>query len=82
LVNDNLGFTRDNINDLARQIKFDRASARITVRTQYGQKYSQTIEIIGANGNSKRVVLIGLKPGWYCKTNWYGPISETQTVRI
>jgi len=54
--NDNLGFTRDNINDLAKQIKFDRLSAKLTVRTQYGQKYSQTIEIIGVNGKSKRVV--------------------------
>ena len=52
----NLGFTRYNANELAKQIKFNRLHAQLGERTEYGQKYQQTIKILGTNGKSKNIV--------------------------
>lgn len=45
-----LGFTRENMDDLARQIVFDPARAVQTAVTPNGVKYNQVISITGANG--------------------------------
>jgi hypothetical protein len=45
-----LGFTQDNFNDLAKQIRFDPSKAIQTGATQYGTKFNQIIKITGANG--------------------------------
>ncbi|HWS52621.1 MAG TPA: hypothetical protein VN228_00730 [Pyrinomonadaceae bacterium] len=45
-----LGFTRENMDDLARQIVFDPARAAQTAVTPNGVKYNQVIGITGANG--------------------------------
>jgi hypothetical protein len=47
-----LGFTRANAADLARQLVFDSSKAVKTGVTQYGTKFNQTIEIVGANGKT------------------------------
>ena len=52
----NLGFTRYNANELAKQIKFNRLHAQLGERTEYGQKYRQVIKILGANGKSQNIV--------------------------
>ncbi|MGG1556416.1 DUF6883 domain-containing protein [Paenibacillus ferrarius] len=44
-----LGFSRDNLDDLAKQIVFDPAKAVETGITEYGTKFNQVISIIGAN---------------------------------
>jgi hypothetical protein len=45
-----LGFTQDNMEELAKQIKFDPSQAVETGVTQYGTKFNQTIDVVGANG--------------------------------
>lgn len=45
-----LGFTRENADQLAKQIVFDPSKAVETTVTQYGTKYNQVITIVGANG--------------------------------
>lgn len=45
-----LGFTLDNLDDLAKQIRFDPTKAVQTEVTQFGTKYNQVITITGANG--------------------------------
>jgi hypothetical protein len=45
-----LGFTQQNLDDLAKQIKFDKSKATLAEMTEYGQKYNQIIVIIGATG--------------------------------
>ncbi|MFZ2095400.1 MAG: RHS repeat-associated core domain-containing protein [Anaerolineales bacterium] len=45
-----LGFTQENMGDLAKQIVFDPKTAYITEVTQFGTKYNQIISIMGANG--------------------------------
>ncbi len=45
-----LGYTRANLHDLAKQIVFRRADAIETGATDYGTKYNQLIDIVGANG--------------------------------
>jgi hypothetical protein len=47
---DALGFTRDNADELAKQIVFDEGSAVQTALTEHGTKFNQTIQIVGANG--------------------------------
>jgi hypothetical protein len=47
-----LGFDRTNMGDLAKQFVFDRAQAVQTDVTQYGTKFNQTIDVIGANGRT------------------------------
>ena len=50
-----LGFTQDNLDDLARQIKHDPATAVQTAITEHGTKFNQVIEIVGANGKRIQV---------------------------
>jgi hypothetical protein len=45
-----LGFTRENAADLAKQIVFNDSKAIQTAVTQYGTKFNQVIDIVGANG--------------------------------
>ena len=45
-----LGFNRNNMGELAKQIKFDPNTAVETGVTQYGTKYNQVINIVGTNG--------------------------------
>ncbi|WP_243286539.1 RHS repeat-associated core domain-containing protein [Geothrix terrae] len=47
-----LGFTKDNMADLAKQIKFDPSTATQTGVTEFGTKFNQTISITGANGKT------------------------------
>jgi predicted DNA-binding protein len=56
-----LGFTRDNMEDFAKQIKFDAAKAVKTGETQHGIKYNQVIEILGANGKNIEVKFAWIK---------------------
>jgi RHS repeat-associated protein len=69
-----LGFTKDNINDLAKQIVFDAKKAVKTGTNNQGTLYKQMIEIKGANGrvietqfnfikhNNGDVMLVGAIP--------------------
>jgi hypothetical protein len=54
-----LGFTRQNLPVLARQISFDPSKAWETGVTEYGMKYNQVISITGANGR-----IIDVLFGW------------------
>ena len=56
-----LGFTKENLDDLAKQIKFDSAKAIQTRIIPTGIQYNQTIEIIGANGKKIEVVFAWIK---------------------
>ena len=56
-----LGFTRENMDDLAKQIKFDAAKAVKTGETPHGIKYNQIIEITGANGRKIEVKFAWIK---------------------
>jgi hypothetical protein len=54
-----LGYTRESLPDLARQIVFDPNKAWETTVTQFGTKYNQVISISGPNGKS-----IDILTGW------------------
>ncbi|MEX0730117.1 MAG: DUF6883 domain-containing protein, partial [Aquisalimonadaceae bacterium] len=54
-----LGFTRNNADDLAKQIVFNERSAIQTAVTPHGTKYNQVISITGANGK-----IIDVNFGW------------------
>lgn len=56
---DDLGFTKENADGLARQIVFDPETVVRTVVTENGVKYNQVILITGANGNVIDVTLVG-----------------------
>lgn len=56
-----LGFTRENMSDLAKQIIFDPSTAVETGVTQYGTKYNQIISIVGANGKTIDVTFAWIK---------------------
>lgn len=56
-----LGFTRENMDDLARQLVFDPARAVETAVTQHGVKYNQSIRITGANGRQIDVVFAWIR---------------------
>lgn len=56
---DALGFTKDNLDDLAKQIEFNPANAVQTAVTEYGTKFDQFISITGANGK-----VIDVKFAW------------------
>ncbi len=56
-----LGFTKENLADLAKQIKFDAAKAFQTAVTEYGTKFNQVIEIVGANGNRIEVTFAWIR---------------------
>ena len=58
---DNLGFTRDNANDLARQIVFNQSQAMLTNIMNNGLIYRQLIEIRGANGRTKKIFFNWIK---------------------
>lgn len=51
-----LGFTKDNLDALAKQIVFNPTKAVTTEVNQWGQKFTQTITIVGANGKVIDVV--------------------------
>lgn len=53
-----LGFTKSNIDELAKQIVFDPSKAVPTDSTPYGQKYEQVIPITGANGRQIDVLFV------------------------
>ncbi|WP_432408147.1 RHS repeat protein [Wukongibacter sp. M2B1] len=56
-----LGFTQDNMDDLAKQIVFNSKKAVQTGITEYGTKYNQTISINGANGKVIDVTFAWMK---------------------
>ena len=56
-----LGFTRENSEELARQLVFDEKSAIQTGVTEFGTKYNQTIAVVGANGRTIPVTTAWLK---------------------
>lgn len=47
-----LGFSKENADDLARQIVFDPKTAVKTAATEHGTKFNQVIPITGANGKT------------------------------
>jgi len=51
-----LGFTRENAADLAKQLVFNASQAVQTAVTQYGTKFNQTINVVGANGRTIPVI--------------------------
>ena len=57
----NLGFTKENMDDLIKQIKFDPEKAVPTALTEHGQKYTQLIELNGANGITREVPFVFIK---------------------
>ena len=56
-----MGFTRENSEELARQLVFDEKSAIQTGVTEFGTKYNQTIAVVGANGRTIPVTTAWLK---------------------
>ena len=56
-----LGFTQENLADLAKQIKFDPAKAVQTAVTEHGTKFNQVIEIVGANGKRIEVTFAWIR---------------------
>lgn len=56
-----LGYTQDNMDDLAKQIVFDPKKAVQTGVTQYGTKFNQTTSIKGANGKVIDVTFAWMK---------------------
>ena len=44
-----LGFSSDNADELAKQLVFDESKAMARELTEFGQKYEQTINLVGAN---------------------------------
>jgi hypothetical protein len=56
-----LGFTQDNLDDLARQIKFDPAKVAATELTQHGQEFEQVIQIVGADGKRIDVLFVWIR---------------------
>ena len=54
-----LGFTRQNSEELARQLVFDEKTAVQTAVTEYGTSFNQTINVVGANGR-----MLPVKTGW------------------
>jgi hypothetical protein len=47
-----LGFTRQNSDQLARQLVFDEKTAVQTAVTKYGTKFNQVINVVGTNGRT------------------------------
>lgn len=56
---DNLGFTKYNADELAKQIIFNPSHAKLADIISDGRKYRQVIEICGSNGRTKRSSLTG-----------------------
>jgi len=56
-----LGYTKDNLGDLAKQIVFDPTKAVETGVTQHGTMYNQVITITGANGKQIDVTFACIK---------------------
>jgi hypothetical protein len=54
-----LGYTKENPDGLAKQLVFDQEKAIQTDVTQYGTKYNQTIDVLGANGRT-----VPIKTAW------------------
>ena len=54
-----LGFNRDNMGELAAQLRFNPSKAIQTEVTEYGIKYNQLIKIVGKNGRA-----IDVKTAW------------------
>lgn len=61
-----LGYNKNNMNDLAKQIVFDEKIAVKTAVTEYGTKYNQIISIVGANGK-----VIDVKFAWIKNLDGY-----------
>lgn len=53
-----LGFNRNNMDELAKQIVFDISKAVQTVLTEYGQKFVQPTIITGVNGKRIEVRVV------------------------
>jgi len=51
-----LGFTRENAQDLAKQLVFDKSQAAQRAVTQHGTHFNQTIHVTGANGRTTPVI--------------------------
>jgi len=58
-----LGYTRENAGDLARQLVFRESDAVQTAITQYGTKFEQMINVVGANGRTVPVKTVWIR-GW------------------
>lgn len=56
-----LGYTQNNMDDLAKQITFDPTKAVQTGVTEYGTKFNQSISITGANGKVIDVTFAWMK---------------------
>ena len=56
-----LGFTRENSEELARQLVFDEKAAVQTAVTEYGTSFNQAIKVVGANGRPLPVKTGGMK---------------------
>ncbi len=56
-----LGFTKENWEQLAKQIVFDESVAVQTEVTQYGPKFEQIISILGANGKKIEVLFVWIR---------------------
>ncbi len=56
-----LGFTLDNMDDLAKQIVFNGERVVQTAVTEFGTKYNQVIKITGANGRVIEVTFAWIK---------------------
>lgn len=56
-----LGFSCDNADELAKQLVFDESKAVARELTEFGQKYEQTIDLVGANGKVIPTQLVWIK---------------------
>jgi hypothetical protein len=59
-----LGFTLKNASELGRQLVFNEEQAVPTVLTRNGQKFSQIINVVGANGRIIPVQTIWIRNSW------------------
>jgi len=56
-----LGFTKENMNDLGRQLVFKRNEATPTALSEWGQKYEQIIDLKGANGRTIPILTVWIE---------------------
>lgn len=59
-----LGYTRNNKSELAKQLTFDEETAQQTEETSYGTKYNQEIEIVSAKNSKEKAVRKKIVTAW------------------
>jgi hypothetical protein len=53
-----LGYTQENLGQLAKQIRFDATKATSQGLTKYGEKFTQVTKVVGANGKEGEITSV------------------------